>query len=382
LGSPGDTPAGASLEGARDDLGIDAGEIEPQLDPSAPAGDLKAEVERFTTIEACVAQRAEVDPVLGDALDAIGYGTFVHDACRVLGAAHANDARRCDAIDSSALRDRCRATVAELAATPDACPWDIADDPAEGRDPACVAIASRSGALCSAVLDVEGQATCQSVLSGSDSPCTKLRGKIGQGRCARQGERWRAALAASPIRAADAIDAAAARAVSGSLVIHEASNAGTPAATVEADLSASLARGVVLVEQREGTRFVIGPLTPEGPGWTLPSPYAGTSFGLALFAPKSERRAPGVTARIDRAELIVPNRLGLATPIARSTLSVRIEKLAALRGGAVVIAVDGDLQEGPSLAHVHAEESTFVRDVVRAQGALSDGGGSPRYAPP
>src|ERR1019366_5592349 len=43
--------------------------------PPAPAGDLKAEIARFTTLDACVNERARVDPIVGDALEAIGYDT-------------------------------------------------------------------------------------------------------------------------------------------------------------------------------------------------------------------------------------------------------------------------------------------------------------------
>jgi hypothetical protein len=102
----------------------DAGDLEIKIDPPAPAGDLKAEIARFTTIDACVAERARVDPIVGDALEAIGYDTFLRDACRVVDAAKANDPARCAAIDASSLEARCRATVAEVSASPEACPWD------------------------------------------------------------------------------------------------------------------------------------------------------------------------------------------------------------------------------------------------------------------
>src|ERR1039458_979806 len=60
---PADPPPVASFARA---LGIDAGELEPSVDPPAPAGDLKAELAAFTTVDACVAQRAAGDPVVGD----------------------------------------------------------------------------------------------------------------------------------------------------------------------------------------------------------------------------------------------------------------------------------------------------------------------------
>jgi hypothetical protein len=95
-------------------LHVDAGDLEPALDPPAPPGDLKTELDEFTTVDACVQQRARLDPLVGDALDAIGYDTFLRDACRMLDAAKAQDDRRCEAIDASILRERCKATVAEI----------------------------------------------------------------------------------------------------------------------------------------------------------------------------------------------------------------------------------------------------------------------------
>src|SRR5258708_7080147 len=39
-------------------LGVDAGELEPAIEPPPAAGDLGAELDAFTTVDACVAQRA------------------------------------------------------------------------------------------------------------------------------------------------------------------------------------------------------------------------------------------------------------------------------------------------------------------------------------
>src|SRR5580692_11052848 len=116
-------PKRAPVETVAKVLAVDASDFEPKLDPVAPPGDLHAEMESFTTVEACVQQRAHIDPMLGDALEAIGYDTFFADACRVVDAAKAGDAKRCLGIATSALRMHCRAAVAQLRATPNACPW-------------------------------------------------------------------------------------------------------------------------------------------------------------------------------------------------------------------------------------------------------------------
>src|SRR5579864_4561620 len=60
-------------------LSLEGGEA--PFDPPVAAGDLAADIAAFTNIEACV-EHASVEPFLGDALQAIGYDSFVRDACR------------------------------------------------------------------------------------------------------------------------------------------------------------------------------------------------------------------------------------------------------------------------------------------------------------
>src|SRR5688500_9512539 len=85
-------------------LGIDAGALGETafIDPPAPAGDLRTELDRFVNVETCVNERAKLDPLVGDALGAIGYETLLRDACRLLEAAKDKKREACDKIDSSA----------------------------------------------------------------------------------------------------------------------------------------------------------------------------------------------------------------------------------------------------------------------------------------
>ena len=46
-------PSGSTLT-----LGLDASVLGEPVDPPAPAGDLKAELERFVNVDTCVAERA------------------------------------------------------------------------------------------------------------------------------------------------------------------------------------------------------------------------------------------------------------------------------------------------------------------------------------
>src|SRR5256885_12144338 len=131
-----------------DTLGVDASMVGEGVDPPAPAGDLRAEIERFTTLDGCVAERSKVDPLIGDALHAIGYDTFFRDTCRLLEASKDKKRDTCEKIDSSALRKQCRSWVAMIAQTPDECPLELEGVPSRGRTPSCLAVAAKDPRLC------------------------------------------------------------------------------------------------------------------------------------------------------------------------------------------------------------------------------------------
>jgi hypothetical protein len=134
-------PAPMSATSIAQAIGADAAALIPAIDPPSPAGDLKAEVGKFVSLDACVAEHAHTDPLVGDALDAIGYDTFLRDACRILESLKAKDPRKCAPIESSSLRARCEAFGAMASAQPDRCPLELAADPMAGREPACLAVA-------------------------------------------------------------------------------------------------------------------------------------------------------------------------------------------------------------------------------------------------
>ncbi|HTB78479.1 MAG TPA: hypothetical protein VK762_34785 [Polyangiaceae bacterium] len=383
--APGDAPGIAKL------LGLDAGEFET-LDPPAPPGDLKADIDRFTTVEACTLERARLDPLLGDALEAIGYDTFLRDACRVIEAAKANDAKKCSAIDASSLEARCRATVAEVAGTPDTCPWETPSRPARGREPRCLAVASRDARLCAAVADPLDRATCEATLEPGDRSCAKLQGRAAQARCSRDADRWHGVLASDREEGkrsgADGRDPPHdALVVSGKLHVESASpSPGSlrdhpdPAAAIDVDLAPDLARGITLLQQRDGTRIVLGPLTEAGLDFIAPSPHVRASLALELFAVAGPRGA-GPIVQIQRVELVVPGRPPLSTPGAQSTLTAKLDKLDVARASPVAVVVDGDISAAGSSWRVHAEIATFVRDVVRAAdvyGSLAGSAALPR----
>jgi hypothetical protein len=366
-------------------LGLDAGELESPVDPPAPAGDVKAEIDRFTTVEACALERARLDPLVGDALEAIGYDTFLRDACRIIDAAKANDASRCAAIDASSLEARCRATVAEVAGSPDACPWEAASRPNRGRDARCVAVASRDLRLCGAVADPLERATCEATLGRDERPCAKLGARAAQARCSRDAARWHNALAGAGPNAGAGAGASAGAGAGGSLVVAgklhvERADRTDTAEAIDVDMAPDLARGVTLLEQRDGTRLAIGPLTEAGLDFIAPSPHVRASLALELFVAAGRQGADPVV-RIERAELLVPGRSPLATPGAQSSLTAKLDKLSAARGSPVTVVVSGEISGAGSSWRVHAEAATFVRDVVRASDIYGGLGRLPGVGP-
>lgn len=354
-------------------LGFDAGELEARIDPPAPAGDLKAEIDQFTTVDACVDTRAKLDPLLGDALEAIGYDTFLRDACRMIDAAKAQDANRCTGIDASALAERCRVTVAEVVASPDACPWEATSGPLHARDPGCVAIASRSVGLCTAVPDALDRATCKATLTHDDGPCGAVRSRAQRTRCSRDALRWRSLLVSETAKPSDTPGPDEQPAVAGNLHV-ESADGTDKTAPIDVDLAPNLARGVTLLDLHDGARFTLGELTTSGPDFIVPSPHMRASLALEVFVPRAppSAHAESVVARIERAELLVPGRPPASIPGGTSTLVAKVGKLVHRRGGAVAVVVDGDLASGASRWHVHAEATTFVRDVVKASDLQDD----------
>jgi hypothetical protein len=343
------SPVG-SATGAREG---DGGEVPDSVDPPAPAGDLGADIAAFTTLDACVAARSGVDPLVGDALEAIGYDTLLRDACRTLDAVHARDTKRCNDILASSLRAHCVAAVAEVDGDPDACPWDVATHPERGRDPVCIALASRDPRPCAGALEPGDRAACQAILAHDAAPCARL-GPADRARCDRDRRRW-----ASVITAVTA-SATPASVPQGKVIVSSAGDAGAAGAvqTFPVDVS----RGVVLVEHIDGVHVVVGaPLG--GGGFVASSPNTLGSASFELVVPADSRKA-----RVESGEVRAPGQPPAIFDGSRASgLAVRVTKLERSRGGAVELSVSGSIQDG---VRVDATASTFVRDVVKASALL------------
>jgi len=331
-------------------LGMDAAALGGTLvDPEKPAGDLAADLASFTTVEACMKQRtASLDPLVGDAVDAIGYDTFLRDACRVLEAAKSKDAKKCELIDASALRTRCRAVTAMVAGDADGCPLRAPSKPELGRDATCVAAALRSPAMCAGA-QARDRASCEALVSHDEKKCSGIPLDDLRAPCARDARRFRAALPGSAA-------IASVPAAKGTLTIHGDGRADPPQTT--ADLAADVGSGVVVVLDGKSTRVTFGrpnevsPATPH-----VAQPLERAHLGLAIST------AEGKPADVTAASLSVPGALQSACTAPSCGVTVKLGKLEPKRGGAFEVTVDGSLGG----YRIHADVTTFVRDVVQSK---------------
>lgn len=164
-------------------LGIDVEMLEPPpLDPVGPPGDLLTEINDFTSLDACVKARTVQDPLLADAVDALGYDSLQRDACRVLQAAKNKDISACNPILSSSLKQHCQTTVAAITGSIKHCPFV-----SEHHNPLCIALAQRDSRLCVSAPTRERK-LCRAMLAKDVKKCD------GDERCARIVSRWKSVL--------------------------------------------------------------------------------------------------------------------------------------------------------------------------------------------
>ncbi|WP_394833639.1 hypothetical protein LVJ94_44750 [Pendulispora rubella] len=348
-----ETPSGAadpvSPERIARILGKDAAAFVAPEEPPPNAGDLKGDLERFTQLDACVAERAAaVDPVLGDALLGMGYDMFARDACRLLEATKTRDARRCAPIEASSLRMRCEAFVAMAAGTPDACPLDVGGDRSRGRDATCVAIAARDVQLCAGETPAK-RGACEALASGDEKKC----GEADRRTCARTASRWKTMLAGASASPAPALPAP-----KGTLTIHGAEGTADPPQAVT-DLSLDVDRGIVLTREMGQVRWRVGSLQELGAVPHSVSPGARPHIGFEL---SMARDLPG-DAKVERLQLEIPGGIAIVVPPVRASLKARVTQLERRRGGGAHFVVEGTIGSAPRAYAVHVEVTTFVRDV-------------------
>lgn len=331
-------------------LGMDASDLAaPLVDPPRPAGDLGADLERFTTVEACMQEHGRLDPVVGDALDHVGYDTLVRDACTVLAAAKEKDAKRCGGIDSSALRTRCRSVVAMRIGDPEACPLRFEGKAELGRDGTCVAAAARTPVLCAGE-DARLRPFCDALVERDPKRCAALTLDEDRVRCTRESERMASLLEGGTPLLTQPLDG------KGTLELH--GEGGTPdPAEMKLDLGFDVGSGVVLVTTHKESRLRIGStdasLTVRATG-----PNTRTRFGVLLGV-------LGDQIEVRELSLAVPGAASMSCPGVKCDVKVKSKtKVEAKRGAPVTLELDGTVGTAPNAFRLHAQIATFVRDVV------------------
>lgn len=333
-----------------DDLRRDAGLDQP-TDPAGPSGQLKAEIEGFTTLEACVRDRAIHDPLLSDAIEALGYDTFTHDACRILQALKTRSLTPCHAIAASSLRSRCEADVAILVAKPELCPRVSGMARIEMHDAACLAGASGDERLCAAVT-IPAQAACRAFVRADPAACRA------DASCIRRIARWRGLLSTHAQPNSEAAEAHL------HVSLTPTQDAGSGSSGFDLD---EMARAGVAVKRVGGGRleFTLG--TPPNPSW--PS-WDGQGASPRLFVsatvnPSDLAKGPvPLTAPRVALELLVPGLARFSGVTARK-IEIDTAQLGAEVGAPFAFTLSADLQDGPKTAHATIALESFVRDLVK-----------------
>jgi hypothetical protein len=326
-------------------LGLDAASLASPVDPPPPAGDLAREVAEFTSLEACVEAHAKTDPLVGDALQAIGYDTFLRDACRVLQAMKSKTKDACAAIDAQGLRARCEGSVAMQNGAPDDCPPEIPDTP--GRDARCVAAASRNPRLCGGVgPSADARKACEALVTREEKRCGP------DAACAREVARWKNVLPAPENSGAPYTSRA-------SIEARGAEGTADPPSPMT-DLAADFMRGVVVSLDFAGAHVALGSRREIGATTFAPAPTGRTRLALDVLVPSEK------PAELEHAEVSVPGSATFVLPGARFDGRVLVTKLEPKRGGEMNVTLEGTVGAAPRAYRIKAEIATFVRDVVKS----------------
>ena len=338
------------------ELGFDASAF--ATDPPAPAGDLKVELDRFVNLDTCVNERAKLDPLVGDALGAIGYDTFLRDACRMLEAAKDKKKETCERIDSSPLRRKCETWVAILAQAPDQCPLQYEALVSRGRAATCLAVAARDPRLCVGEARAAARATCEAMVNRDSAKCNTLLPNQ-KASCEREVTRWRSLLSPT-LEGLEKLPTPSAK-----LKIFGASDAGPG---TDVDLTSDVTSGVVVVTARERSRIEVGSLVESELAHLAAAPTRSARMSLAFINSSSVN---DVKPTLQKVELILPNEAPYVSPPAPCDCKVTNVKVTPTRGSTVTFSVQGKLTSGSRIQVFALDVTTFVRDVV----ADKDGGG-------
>lgn len=324
-------------------LGLDAGEVPPTpLDPPPPAGDLKAEADAFVDLETCVRQRARVDSVLGDAIDALGYDTLMRDSCRLIEAVKTKSVTACEPIVASSLRDRCNMSVAVVSGDSLLCPMS-----GQNHDALCVALARKDPRLCASV-PLERRTTCRAMLGRDSKKCT------GDKRCERMVDRWKTLI--------PTVEAKQELGTKIRLEVTERIDGGKQK-PVTADLSQFVVPATVF-KSPSGAKIMIGEMTAAAwpPFRIAPDPRLAMTLVAAPENIKQGIHPLGSEALAF--ELLVPKVAQLSSSKQIAPATVNVDMLGIDIGSPVRFNVEVDLGDEANGFHVSLNINTYVRDVV------------------
>lgn len=326
-------------------LGLDAGDIVPNVpaDPAAPPGDLKSEADAFTTLEACVESRAAFDPVVGDAVDALGYTTLKRDACRVLEAVKTKSPQPCEAILSSSLKQHCASTVAVTLGDPMLCPLV-----GPNHDALCTAFARRDDRLCDTT-EREDRMVCRAVLSRDPKVCGD------DDRCRRRVQRWKSLL---PER----VDRPELGSKAHAEVAERIEGGTLPTERIELLRTVN---GATMRLGPAGSHLVIGEGDPKT--WPPPAIVSTPRFHLRMLTSKEVIRQGRHTipAEAVEIELLVPRRIKLSSETLEGPVLLDVDLLGTNLSDPVRFTLEADMGPSHRKFRVKLVINTFVRDVVK-----------------
>ena len=256
----------------------------------------------------------------------------------MLEAAKSKDLKKCELIDASALRARCRAVTAMVAGDADGCPLKAPSKPDLGRDATCVAVALRSPAMCAGA-QRRDRPSCEALVSRDTKKCDAIPVDDLRAGCTRDATRFRGVLVGNAA-------IASVPPAKGTLTFTERAN--RPATTPISISTSARASSSCSTARRRASRSDASARSPRR--------HAPRSRSIARASRSPFRRPTEI--EITEAALTVPG-----APVASCTactLSLKVDKLEPKRAGIVSLVVDGSL----GTWKIHADVQTFVRDVT------------------
>jgi len=303
---------------------------------------LAATVEHFETTEDCTDNlRSRLPAEITDLVTDLGYDALLDDACQSVAAVRAGSVEGCDALSVSAVQGGCRVRLAVFHRRPEACPVPSG---AAGRDPSCVAWASRDPELCRGARGADG-AICRAVFEGEAAACDDMRSDV-RSRCRARVGRFGAILDDDRRQVMDEVE------TSFRLTVQD-ENAEDGAVVIDGD---DADRGVVLEAVGCTHRMEIGDVGV----LRARVPKASLSLSIPAGATLPLRLALGGTAA--RLLIALPER-GIGDSMPGGTGTIIVEALGTTVGGRVVITVDGQINLPPGRVEAEGHIETFVRDV-------------------